>query len=547
MKPDLGQYKDYQDVTVRFRWEIPENYNIALDTVDKWGDHKGRVALFYEDDAGNRKTYTFWEMRNDSNRCANLLKDLGIRKADRVGIVLPQQPEAAMAHLGNFKIGAVGVPLSTLYGPDAIEYRLKDSGAKAVIVGQKYKDRVLKIRHNLKSLEYVIVVGEADSDEIDFHKELACKSTEFEVENPSSRDPCLILYTSGTTGPPKGVYHAHRILAGYLLTVSLMFNVDFDQGSVFWTPSEWAYVGGLLDLLLPAWSLGYPVVGYNGRFSPDKAFELADRYGITHIFIVPSGLRMMAQVPNIKERYDLDIRVVASGGEAVGSDVIRWAGEELGAVVNEFYGLTEVNHLIGNCAKLWPAKVGSMGLPFPGREVDLIDSEGKSVPPGEEGQIVVKKGDPTMFLGYWNQPEKTLDRFQGDWILTGDMAERDKDGYYWFHGREDDLIKSSGYRIGPFEVEQCLLKLPCVSEAAVVASPDKTRGHIVKAFIMLAKGYAATEELKKEIQTHVKESLAAYQYPREIEFVEEFPLTATGKINRRILRMQEEEKKKGRG
>lgn len=544
VKLNLAQYSNYNDIISRFRWEIPQNYNIALDTIDKWGDHKGRVALFYEDDKGNRRTYTFHEMRNYSHQCANLLRNVGIQKGDRVGIILSQQPESAMAHLANFMLGAVGVPLSTLYGPDAIEYRLQDSGAKALIIDEEYKDRVLKIKGNLKSLEHIIVVGRADRGEIDFYKELSNKSTKFEIENPSSSDPALILYTSGTTGPPKGAYHAHKILAGYLLSISLVFNVDFDQSSIFWTPSEWAYVGGLLDLLLPAWSFGYPVVGYKGRFTADKAFDLADRYGITHIFIVPSGLRMMAQVPRIKEKYDLDIRVIASGGEAVGSDVIRWAQEELGAVVNEFYGLTEVNHLIGNCAKLWPAKVGSMGLAYPGREVDLIDKEGKSVPPGQEGQIVVKKGDPTMFLEYWNQPAKTLERCRGDWILTGDMAERDKDGYFWFHGREDDLIKSSGHRIGPFEVEECLLKLPFVSEAAVVASPDRTKGHIVKAFIKLANGYADSENLRKEIQTHVKERLAAHQYPREIEFVEEFPMTATGKINRRILRMKEEEKKR---
>lgn len=544
MKLHLEQYKDYYDIVSRFRWEIPKNYNIALDTVDKWCNHTGKIALFCEDDKGNGQSYTFREMTDYSNQCANLLRDLGVRKGDRIAIILHQQAESAIAHLANFKLRSVSVPLSMLYGPDALEYRLIDSGAKAVIIDEEYKDRLLGIRDNLKHLEHVIVVGGSSSGEIDFWKELPKKSAHFEVENPSLLDPALILYTSGTTGPPKGVYHAHKVLAGYLLTISLVFNIKFGKNTVFWTPSEWSYVAGLLDLLLPAWSFGYPVVGYRGRFSAEKAFELMQRYAVSHMFIVPSGLKMMAQVPGIKERYKLKIRVIASGGEAVGSDVIRWAKEELGALVNEFYGLTEVNHLIGNCPRLWPTKIGSMGLPYPGRTVDLIDKEGRSVPTGHEGQIVVKKGDPSMFLDYWNQPAKTLERFQGDWILTGDMAERDEDGYYWFHGREDDLIKSSGHRIGPFEVEECLLKLPFVSQVAVVASPDMTKGHIVKAFIKLERGYTASDEIKKRIQTHVKDRLAACQYPREIEFVEEFPLTATGKINRRILRIHEEEKKR---
>jgi acetyl-CoA synthetase len=337
----------------------------------------------------------------------------------------------------------------------------------------------------------------------------------------------MILYTSGTTGPPKGALHAHRILAGYLLTFSLFFNIRFGERTLFWTPSDWAWVGGLLDVLLPAWAFGRPVLGSSARFDPEQAFALVAEYGVSHAFLAPTALKMMAQVRSPRVRFGTQ------------PEVLRWGQEELGAAVNEFYGLTEVNHLIGNCSALWPVRAGFMGLPYPGRDVALLDEAGEPVGAGVEGEIVVRRGDPTGFLGYWEKPEKTREIFLGEWIRTGDLAIRDEQGYYRFLGRNDDLIKSGGYRIGPAEVEEALLALDEVAEAAVIPTPDALRGNVVKALVRLAPGIIPSEALKARIQEHVKRRLAAYKYPRQIDFVQAFPLTTTGKIDRKELRRRE--------
>jgi acetyl-CoA synthetase len=366
-------------------------------------------------------------------------------------------------------------------------------------------------------------------------------STWFETVQTKSSDPAMLLYTSGTTGHPKGALHSHKILQGYLLTFQLFFNLDLDPSTVLWTPSDWAWVGGLLDILLPGLALGYPVLAYNGRFRVDKAYELMGHYGVSHIFLAPTALKMLAQVANPKQQFGLDVRVIASGGESVADEVLKWSNEQLGAVCNEFYGLTEVNHLAGSCARLWPIKPSSMGKPYPGRDVDVVDENGQSVPTGEIGQIVVRAGDPTMMLGYWNNPEATASKIKNGWFQTGDMAYRDQEGYIFFKGRNDDIISSAGYRIGPAEVEEALLRHPAVAEAAVVASPDATRGEVVKAFIELADGHLPSSELVAELQQFVKTNLAVYKYPRAIEFVESLPKTTTGKLNRRLLRLKEQQ------
>jgi acetyl-CoA synthetase len=353
------------------------------------------------------------------------------------------------------------------------------------------------------------------------------------------------MYASGTTGAPKGVLHAHRVLAGYLVTIALVFNIRFDDRTMFWTPSDWAWVGGLLDVLFPAWAFGRPVLGSDARFDAERSFAMIADVGVTHAFLAPTALKMMAQVRSPRERFATRLQVLASGGESVAAEVLRWGEEELGATVNEFYGLTEVNHLIGSCSALWPVRPGFMGRAYPGREVALVDEHGAPVSAGVEGQIVVRRGDPTGFLGYWEKPEKTCEMFLGGrdvagaWIKTGDMAVRDEEGYFRFMGRNDDLIKSGGYRIGPAEVEEALLALDEVAEAAVIATPDAIRGAVVKALVRLAAGVTPSDALKGRIQEHVKRQLAAYKYPRAVEFVENFPLTTTGKIDRKELRRRE--------
>ncbi|MBI4637037.1 MAG: AMP-binding protein [Candidatus Rokubacteria bacterium] len=540
---DLGRYQDYDDITRNFRWAIPERYNIAAETVDRWAAATPEaVALHYEDGRGARTTLTFGALRAETNRLANGLAALGVSRGDRVALVLPQRAEVGVAHLAIYKLGAIAVPLSFLYGPTTLEYILNDCRAVALVLGADFVDRIEPIRARLPHLRHLILVG-GPGPGLAWVEVVGRGSSEAATAETRAEDPAMILYTSGTTGAPKGVLHAHRILAGYLLTFSLFFNIRFGERALFWTPSDWAWVGGLLDVLLPAWAFGRPVLASGARFDPERAFALVADYGVTHAFLAPTALKMLAQVRTPRERFATRLEVIASGGESVAAEVLRWAEEELGAAVNEFYGLTEVNHLIGNCSALWPVRPGLMGRPYPGREVALVDDAGQPVGPGVEAQIIVRRGDPTGFLGYWEKPEKTREMFLGEWLKTGDMAVRDDLGYYRFMGRNDDLIKSGGYRIGPAEVEEALLALPEVAEAAVIPSPDPVRGAVVKALVRLAADVEASDDLRARIQDHVRRGLAAYKYPRQIEFVQSFPLTTTGKIDRKLLRQQEAERK----
>jgi acetyl-CoA synthetase len=538
---DLERFRNYADITQNFRWQIPDRYNIAAATVERWAAiAPDRIALHLDDGAGRRRTATFGELRELASRLGSALAALGVARGDRVALILPQGLEAGVTHLAIYKLGAVAVPLSFLYGPATLEYILNDCRAVALVIGAGFLDRLDGIRERLPHLRHVIAAGPGPGPV--WSELVAGGAPRLATVETAAEDPAMILYTSGTTGPPKGALHAHRILAGYLLTFALFFNIRFDDRSLFWTPSDWAWVGGLLDILLPAWAFGRPVLGSSVRFEPERAFAMAAAHGVTHAFLAPTALKMMAQVPRPRERFGTRLAVIASGGESVAAEVLRWAEEELGAVVNEFYGLTEVNHLIGSCSALWPVRPGFMGRPYPGREVALVDEAGAPVAPGVEGEIVVRRGDPTAFLGYWEKPEKTAELFRGDWIRTGDLAVRDGEGYYRFMGRNDDLIKSGGYRIGPAEVEEALLALAEVAEAAVIPAPDPVRGAVVKALVRLAPGIAPSDALRARIQEHVRRELAAYKYPRLIEFVESLPLTTTGKINRRLLRQREAER-----
>lgn len=548
---DLRRYRSYEEIKGGFQWAIPPRYNIAAATVDRWAAQApNRVALFHEDAAGRRRTFTFRSLGEEVNRFGSALTALGVTRGDRVALVLPQCPEVGVTHLAIYKIGAIAVPLSFLYGPTTLEYILNDCRSVAIVIGAEFVDRIEEIRRQLPHLRHVILVG-GSGPGIQWETLVARASSKLPTVDSAAEDPAMILYTSGTTGPPKGVLHAHRILAGYLLTFSLFFNVRFDDRTLFWTPSDWAWVGGLLDVLLPAWAFGRPVLGSAARFDPERAFALVAEYGVTHAFLAPTALKMMAQVRRPREHYGTRLEVIASGGESVAAGILRWGEEELGAAVNEFYGLTEVNHLVGNCSALWPVRPGLMGRAYPGRDVSVIDEAGEAVEDGVEGQIVVRRGDPTGFLGYWENPEKTREMFLGGvdapdaWIKTGDMAVRDEQGYFRFMGRNDDLIKSGGYRIGPVEVEEALLAMSEVAEAAVVAAPDATRGAIVKALVRLAAGAVASDALKTKIQEHVKRQLAAYKYPRIVEFVDGFPLTTTGKIDRKQLRRREQARAAG--
>jgi acetyl-CoA synthetase len=542
----LHEGKSYEEICRSFKWEIPAYYNIGVDICDKWAGQRYRLALIYEDEAGRVEKYTFWELKRLSNRLANGLKNAGIEKGDRIGILLSQSPETAITHIAAYKIGAIAVPLFTLFGTDALEYRLSNSEATCLVTDEANLPKVTEIRERLPLLKVVIVAGGKTGGNVPGFWDLIEKeSCDFTPAETQADDPALIIYTSGTTGPPKGALHAHRVLLGHLPGVEFPHNFFPKEDDIFWTPADWAWIGGLIDVLFPSWHHGIPVVARRAKkFDPEEAFHLIAKYGIRNAFMPPTALKMMRQVINPRLRHDYRMRSIGSGGETLGEGLLEWGKNVMGIDINEFYGQTEVNLVVGNCADIMDIRPGSMGRAIPGHTVDVVDESGTPVAPGIVGEIGIKRPDPVMFLGYWKNPEATQNKFAGDWCLTGDLAKKDDDGYFWFVGRKDDLITSSGYRIGPAEIEDCILKHPAVTMAAVIGSPDKVRTEIVKAFIVLRPGVKAGAELEEEIKSFVKVRLAAHEYPREIEFVDSLPMTATGKIIRRELKKLEIEKKK---
>ncbi len=528
----------YQAIRRAFRWRVPARFNIGVAACDAWaeGEAGARVALIYDDGAGRIETYDFARLKALSDRFANALRGLGIERGDRVGILLGQRPETAIAHLAVYKLGAIAVPLFTLFGEDALEYRLGHSGARAVVTDAAGVARLAAIRDRLDALGPVISIEPAPGAET-LDDLLARASSSFEAVETAADDPALIIYTSGTTGPPKGALHAHRVLLGHMPGVSFPHRSFPRPGDLFWTPADWAWIGGLLDALLPAWFSGVPVLAHRARkFDPERAFALMARHGVRNVFLPPTALKMMREVENPRARFGHDLRSVGSGGETLGAELLAWGEEALGVTINEFYGQTEVNLVVANCADVMPIKPGSMGRAVPGHTVEVVDDQGRAVPAGEVGQIAVRRPDPVMFLEYWRNPQATKAKFAGEWCLTGDLACRDDEGYFHFVGREDDVITSAGYRIGPGEVEDCLMKHPAVAMAAVVGMPDPLRTEIVKAFVVLRSDARPGEALARDIQDFVRTRLAAHEYPREVAFVDSLPLTATGKVMRRVLR-----------
>lgn len=543
----LREGKSYGDVRRSFRWEIPADYNIGADICDKWAGQRYRLALIYEDEEGRVEKYTFRDLKQLSNRLANGLVHAGIEKGDRIGILLPQSPETALTHIAAYKIGAIAVPLFTLFGTDALEYRLSNSEARCLVTDSANLPKVLEIMEKLPLIKVVIVTGgKAPGKVLDFRDLIEKGSSDFTPVKTKADDPALIIYTSGTTGPPKGALHAHRVLLGHLPGVEFPHNFFPKKDDLFWTPADWAWIGGLIDVLFPSWHHGIPVVARRAKkFDPEEAFRFLAKHGIRNAFMPPTALKMMRQVKDPRSRHDCHMRSIGSGGETLGEGLLQWGKDVMGLDINEFYGQTEVNLVVGNCADIMDIRPGSMGRAIPGHIVDVVDESGTTVTPGIVGEIGIKRPDPVMFLGYWKNPEATLNKFAGDWCLTGDLAKKDEDGYFWFVGRKDDLITSSGYRIGPAEIEDCILKHPAVTMVAVVGSPDKVRTEIIKAFIVLRPGIKAGPELEEEIKNFVKVRLAAHEYPREIEFTDSLPMTATGKIIRKELKQLEIERKKG--
>jgi acetyl-CoA synthetase len=539
----------YAELYQSFRWNVPERYNMARACCGQWAGDRARVALYWEDESGATAAYSFRDIQQAANRLSNALAALGVRRGERVAIILPQRPETAIAYMAVFQMGAIALPLSHLFGPDALEYRMDHAEASLAIVEPTTIANLWKIKDRLSQLRHVIGVGGAREAAVHSWEGLLQKAaSQFSLVDTKADDPAIIIYTSGTTGAPKGALEAHRLLIGNLS--GFVHSHDFfpQPGDIFWSPADWAWAGGLFDALLPTWAFGLPILGYRGKFDAEKAYYLIEKYGIRNAFLFPTALKlMMKAVPEAKKKYRLNLRSIMSAGESVGVTVIEWAREQLGVTINEMFGQTEINYVVGNCQAAWPVKPGSIGRPYPGHRVAVIDDKGVELPRNELGEVAVNRSfngqaDPVFFLEYWKNEKATKEKFIGDWGCTGDQARMDEDGYLWYQGRSDDVIKSAGYRIGPAEIESCLVKHPAVLNAAVIGKPDATRGAIVKAFIVLQPGHQPSENLVEQIQTHVRGRLAPYEYPREIEFIDALPMTTTGKVQRKELRKREETK-----
>ncbi|MCV3767397.1 AMP-binding protein [Rhizobium sp. TRM95796] len=533
--PDCG---GYDELMARFRWEIPEKFNMGRAVADFWAAREPeRLALEHYELDGRHRRMSYGELADLSNRFAASLVRLGVEPGDRVAILLPQCFETVIAHLGIYKMGGVALPLALLFGADALDFRLKDSGAAAIVTNAYGYGKVEPLLVGLPSLRYVVTTEPVGGSSPAFRTLIGADAGDFVALDTSKDDPALMIYTSGTTGPPKGALHAHRVLAGHVPGVQAAQEMMPQPGDKFWTPSDWAWAGGLLNCLLPGLMLGVPVVSSPAqKFDPDLAFRIMADLGVTNAFIPPTALRLMAAIDRPLERYALKLRAIGSAGETLGRETYDWANRALGLTVNEFYGQTECNIVLGSIVGFGVSRAGAIGKTMPGHTVAVIDEVGRVLPSGKAGQIAVRRPDPVMFLGYWNNPEATEKKFIGDWMLTGDQGVMDAEGYVDFFGRDDDVITSSGYRIGPAEIEDCLISHPAVRLAAAVGKPDSLRTEIVKAYVVLVDGVIGDEALKQDISDWVRHRLSMHEYPREVDFIDALPLTTTGKVIRRELR-----------
>ena len=578
----VSQNRDnYAFLHQHFQWLVPEKFNIAQVCCGRWArgvDAKKNIAIKAMDTTARGTFHSYFDLQQHASRLSNVLVTLGVKRGDRVAIVMPQRFETAVAYMAVLQMGAVAMPLSMLFGPEALEYRLHDSETVLAICDESSIANLNAVRENCPLLRTVIGVDAAAVQaDVDYRDALFHVSPEFDSIETLADEAAILIYTSGTTGNPKGALLPHRALIGNLTGFVCSQNwFGFDgQGNattdaVFWSPADWAWTGGLMDALLPTLYFGRPIVAFNGRFSPQTAMELMRDGGVTHTFLFPTALKAMLKAypgtarHTVREQFQLQLKAIMTAGEAAGDAVFDYCQNQLGVTVNEMFGQTEINYIVGNCATHWPARPGSMGKGYPGHRVAVIDDAGQECPVGVAGDVALNRfdvhghPDPIFFLGYWKNEGATRAKFTGDWCRTGDLATRDADGYLWYQGRSDDIFKAAGYRIGPGEIENCLVKHPAVANAAVVPKPDKARGAVVKAYVVIAPDFESIrpidigarasfdDKLIAQLQAHVKDKLAPYEYPKEIEFVDALPMTTTGKVQRRVLRLQEEERAKGR-
>jgi acetyl-CoA synthetase len=535
----LTQSATLETVNAAFAWNLPERFNIGVAACDIHADREAdRPALMEWREDRPPAVTTYGALAARANRIANLLVELGMKPGDRVGIVLPQCADAAALHIAIYKAGMIAVPMARLFAPDALEFRLRRAGVGAVVTNAAGAAKLGEARGRLPELRHVLVAGDgARKGEIALEAALGAQAETFAAADTRPDTPALIIFTSGTTGQPKGALHGHRVLIGHLPGVQIHHEFLPQPGDCAWTPADWAWAGGLLNILLPCLYFGVPVVhGGMERFEPARALKLMAQMKVANAFLPPTALRLMKGAGLDWKGAGLSLRTIGSGGESLGAETFEWGRRELGLAINEFYGQTECNLVLSSCGALGVSRAGAIGKPVPGHRVAVVRKDGTVCRPGERGEVAVARPDPVMFLGYWQDAEATAKKFVGDWMMTGDQCEVDADGYFRFIGRDDDIINSAGYRVGPGEVEDCLMTHPAVKLAAVVGKPDRLRTEVVKAYVQLRDGFVASEMLAAEIQRHVKGRLAANIYPREIDFVDEVPLTTTGKVIRRAFR-----------
>jgi len=518
--------ESYEQACAEHEWHVPERYNIAADVCDK--HPRGRPAMVWERFDGERRELDWGELQDLANQAAHMLRAHGIEKGDRVAVVLPPTPETAAVFFGTWKLGAILLSMSVLYGDEGIRHRLGDSAPKLLIT-----DSANASRFDASLVDEILVLDEGEGL-------LEGQPTDHVCEDTAADDPAQLYYTSGTTGAAKGIVHAHRYILAH---EEFVYCHDIRDGEAFHGMGEWAWAAGISPLLGP-WRLGAVqyVLQREAGFVPADQLDFLSRNGVTNVFTTPTAMRAMMAIGDAGERYPQRFRIVCSAGEPLNPEAIRWFREQYGVTVLDYYGLTESYPLCANFPFM-EVREGSMGRPMPGWDVRILDEDENPVTQGERGEICLRaRSNPHYPLGYWNLPEASEETFGGEWFHSKDAATMDEDGYVWYAGRADDVIIAAGYRIGPFEVESACIEHHAVREAAAVASPDEVKGNVVKAFIILADGHEPSEELAKEIQVFVRERLSAYAYPRKVEFVDELPKTLTGKIRRIELREREAER-----
>ena len=528
-------------------WPLADNFNIADMCCDRWAKAQpDRLALIEAKDNQEARYWSYAELFRAANQLAHYLREQNIAEGDRVAVLLPQGPEVLIAHFAAYRIGAILLPLFTLFGPDALQYRLSDSGAKLVITDTDSLEKIAPISTSLPNLSQVLVCGQPEDQPKtmgtvtlrSFWDEISQMPMAGIAAETGADDPAMLIYTSGTTGHPKGALHAHRFLMGHLPNIEIShqgFPQTNDRG---WTPADWAWIGGLMDLALPCLYYGVPLVSYRQtKFDPEHTFQFIANHQIKNMFLPPTALKLMRQYERTADHLPaMAVRSIASGGEALGASLLDWARRVLKVEINEIYGQTECNLVICTSRPTGlPVPDGAMGRAVPGHQVCILGPDGCPADPGIIGEIAVKAPDPAMFLRYWNKPQETAEKMKQGWLLTGDLGCQDEKGFFTFISRDDDVITSSGYRIGPAEIENCLMQHASVSLAAVIGLPDDVRTEAVTACIVPAAG-TGTDTLADTLKQHVRERLSAHLVPRRIIWMDHLPLTATGKIRRKDLK-----------